>query len=148
MGGKTPVAPPEASGKKTPPGAIPADPIGHEPLSWHFNEIEFEGSWGWAKVSPADVPQLHNQLLDYERESLYALKQKQRARVIPLSDVCDEAQTQIKKLKRDDSDLWELRLGVKKWRVWGTIRGSIFYAWWWDPEHTVCRVLPQGQQRA
>jgi hypothetical protein len=148
MGDRTPVIPPLASGKKTPPGAIPADADGHKALSWHFNEVEFGGMWGWSKLGPDDIAQLHCQLLDYERQTLYALKQKQRARVIPLSDICDQAQKLIKAVKRDDSDLWELRLGFKKWRVWGTIRGSIFYPWWWDPDHTVCQKLPKNQQRA
>jgi hypothetical protein len=139
----------EKPGKTKPPPSLGANPdaISHSPLSWHLAEVDFAGRWGWGKLDREHLADLHGKLLDYERLSLATLKRQHRARQIPTSDLCTAAQARLATIKRDDAELWELRLGHRKWRAWGAIRGSIFYFLWWDPEHTVCQSIPQGKAR-
>jgi hypothetical protein len=135
--------------KKQPSGGE-SDPVAilHQPLSWHLSEVDFAGKWGWHRLAADQLSNLHKQLLDYERETLAALKRQHRARLIPTADLCSEAQKRLLTTRRDDAELWELRLGYGRWRAWGIVRGSIFYFLWWDPEHTVCPELPKGKRRA
>jgi hypothetical protein len=136
------------SKKATPPGSVPdVEPLAKEPLSWQLSQIDFGGSWSWSKLDPGHVERLHKQLLDYERSSLATLKRQQRARQIPVEHLCLAARNRLLAIRRDDAELWELRLGHGKWRAWGTIQGSIFYLLWWDPEHTVCQELPKRMRR-
>jgi hypothetical protein len=108
----------------------------------------FHGKWGWNKLAPHETAPLHVKLLDYERETLASLKRQKRAREIPTEDLCPEARAYLETTRRDDNELWELRLGQGVWRVWGSIRGSIFYLLWWDPEHTVCKGTPSSVRRS
>jgi hypothetical protein len=136
-----------SGGKQPPPLGADPDAIAHEPLSWHLAQVDFAGQWSWAKLDSKHLSDLHKKLLDYERLTLATLKRQHRARQIPTADLCRAAQNRLAAIKRDDTELWELRLGHHKWRTWGAIRGSIFYFLWWDPEHTVCRQLPKGKPR-
>lgn len=127
-----------------------ADPsvVYERPLSWALVEAEVAGKWGWHKLAQDQLLNLYAKLLDYERASLHTLRRERRARQIPTEHLTDEAQRRLERKRRDDAEIWELRLGHEKWRVWGTIRGSIFYMLWWDPDHTVCRGMPQGVRRS
>lgn len=145
----------KSPGTKRPPRAKKQPSLGdadpsvayHRPLSWALVEAEVAGQWGWHKLAQDQLLFLYAKLLDYEKDSLAKLKRERRARQIPTEHLSEEAQRRLERRRRDDAEIWELRLGHQKWRVWGTIRGSVFFMLWWDPNHTVCRGMPQGVRR-
>lgn len=147
-GPKTPKvkAPPKVQ-KKPKVGDVDVAAARDRRLSWRLSGVDFHGPWGWNKLTDAELPQLHRQLLDYERETLAALRTGKRIQPIPAEDLCSEAQTRLIDQKRDDAELWELRLGYKKWRAWGVLTDAVFYFLWWDPEHTVCGPPQKGTAR-
>ena len=123
------------------------DAILHAPLAWQFSEVDLGGPWGWTSFVSTHLVDLHDKLLDYEQDTLKVMKDQNRAKQIKKEHLCLEAQARLRDRERDDSELWELRLGHKKWRVWGSIRGSSFFILWWDPDHTVCTAMPRGVRR-
>jgi hypothetical protein len=140
MGGQKPTIKEKPSGaKKAPSPTLKPERFAQHPLSWHLSGVDFGGEWSWANLDSAHLATLHEKLLDYEQTPLQQLKRQKRAAQIPTTDVTVKAQNRLKTIKRDDSQVWELRLGHEKWRVWGVIRETIFYFLWWDPDHTVCQ---------
>jgi hypothetical protein len=131
------------SRKEAKAGADPAS-FAREPLSWRMGLVDFEGKWGWRKLEDDDLSNLHDRFKSCEGESLAKLKHAKRATPIPTEQICPDAQKRLPQIGLGDRDqLWELRLGYKKWRAWGVIEGSTFYLVWWDPEHSVCGHPPK-----
>lgn len=120
----------------------------NSPLSWQLSEIDLAGKWGWNVLAREHLCKLMKCLREYERCSLGQMRKEQRAKPVPAEHLCSGAQERLRELQRADTELWELRLGHEKWRIWGAIRGSIFSPLWWDPSHSVCREhRPRKGQR-
>jgi hypothetical protein len=133
--------------KRPSTGGIDPDALADGSLSWRMSFVDFDGTWGWQALKPTDAQRLHRALLDYERQPLRTLRSQKRICPIPVSDICEEAQKRLEALGRDDvEELWELRLGVEKWRTWGTLVDLGYSFLWSDPDHTVCRGRPRGKR--
>jgi len=88
-------------------------------------------------------------IVEYEKTAFSKIERDKRAREIPTSDICPEAQERWPRLGLEEWDtVWELRLGYKKWRGWGVLDGPAFHMVWWDPDHTVCQTMPRDQRRS
>jgi len=107
-------------------------------LTWRMARVDFDGAWGWRSLGGAHHERLHTVLTEYETTQLHKLRYDNRLREIPLAQVCDEARARLEILGQPDLEsLWELRLGIDGWRVWGILDRSTFDLLWWDPDHTV-----------
>ena len=50
-----------------------------------------------------------------------------------------KARKRLQQIGQDDIDqLFSLRMGGNKPRIWGLRRGGCLRILWWDPEHKVC----------
>jgi hypothetical protein len=117
-------------------------------LTWRLTDVDLGGEWGWEKLLTDDLATLHNALVGLEAESLRDLRRGRHLRDIPCNHICAEAQRRLSEIARDDTEaVSEISPGIKKWRVWGIIRDDVFCLLWWDPEHTVCKGIPQGTPR-
>lgn len=100
--------------------------------------MDFEGTWGWAKLVSVDCERLHQELQAFEDETLAFLKQRRWLKLIPPQDMTQGAVRRLRELGRDDPEgLWQLHLAHDKWRVWGFLEEPLFYVLWWDPDHSV-----------
>jgi hypothetical protein len=114
-------------------------------LTWRMARVDFGGGWSWKELADDQLANLRRVLAEYETSDLHALRHDARIREIPVSDMCEEARARLVDLQQEDLDsLWELRLGIASWRVWGVLDRSTFDLLWWDPNHTVCT----GRDRA
>jgi hypothetical protein len=120
-------------------------PVPESPMSWRFEHLDLEGTWGWKTLQDADSKSLHRELVALEKFTRRKLQVEDKLIAIPSEDLCDEAQQRLIALKLEEwEELWQLVLrsgGRKKWRAWGRADGTHFYLLWWDPNHTVC---PRG----
>jgi hypothetical protein len=113
-------------------------------LTWRLARIDLDGDWSWIRLIPEHHHQLRAIFAEYEGTPLHVLRQNERIRNIPVRELNPEARARLEAIQQDDLDeLWELRLGVGDWRIWGILDRSRFDVLWWDPDHTVCR----GQDR-
>jgi hypothetical protein len=141
---------PKARNEPTPerrPRSKAALPAAAEPaMSWRFEHIDLDGTWGWTTLDQADAEALHRELVELERDTRRKLEVENKLNRIPCQDLCSEAQQRLIDRKHEQwEDLWQLVLrsgGRDKWRAWGRAEGDHFYLLWWDPQHTVCSHGP------
>lgn len=114
-------------------------------LTWRMARVDYDGGWGWRELADDQLVRLRTVLTEYETTALHKLRHDDRVKEIPVRDVCEEARDRLETLQQEDLEsIWELRLGVGDWRVWGILDRSTFDFLWWDPDHTVCT----GKDRA
>jgi hypothetical protein len=130
------------------PSAGGIDPAAgyHAPMSWGLRALDLDGPHGWRACDAEHLAQLQRQLVELEGETLAYLQRERRAKLIPVSDLRPPPQERLLELGLEFDELWELRL-LSKWRVWGTVEGSVFFVLWWDPEEDVCGPPPKGEFR-
>lgn len=133
--------------KRPTTGDIDPSTSGNTALVWRFARTDLSGEWGWSSLKPADVSRLHSIMSAFETSTPRRLRLDQKLRDIPPDDLCVEAQERLRQIEDDVEGLSELRLGHRKWRVWGFLSGSIFDVLWWDPHHSVCTQYPAGKRR-
>lgn len=150
MGVRQPGVRGEPKPRKEAKAGFDPDDFARKPLSWRMGLVDWGGNWGWAKLDDGHVANLHRQMKNCEGETLAELKHRKRAKPIPITQICREAQGRLPTIGLGDrSELWELRFGYGKWRAWGIVEGSTFNLVWWDPEHTVCKgaEMPKNARR-
>lgn len=146
--GKSPrFAKPPAPTKTPRTGSVDPKAFAGEPMFWALGRVDLHGRWGWRTLIDADLSELHRLLVGLEGSTPSKLKQQQKLRQIPTDQLCPDAQHRLVAIKREEFELWELRLGFRKWRVWGILVGSTFFFLWWDPDHTVYGDLPKSLRR-
>lgn len=117
-------------------------------MVWRLGRLDLGGPWGWGELDGEHLERLHTVMSEFEASTPRILRVGSKLRDIPPEDLCRGAQQRLLDIAEDDTiGLSELRLGHKKWRVWGFLTGSMFDVLWWDPEHTVCPELPKGMTR-
>jgi hypothetical protein len=117
-------------------------------MVWRLARVDLGGRWGWAQLVTGHVEKLHELMSIFEAETPRKLRGTNRMKDIPPEHLCRDAQKRLAEISQDDAaQLTELRFGHAKWRVWGVLNGSMFDVLWWDPDHTVCPVLPKDVRR-
>jgi hypothetical protein len=108
-------------------------------IVWRFSMLDLKGPWGWKDFSGAvHATQLSEKATGWESMKEGEFFGPGGNKLIPIGNLCAEAQRRLEELELDDHDgLWELRLSGKP-RLWGLRSGHVFYPLWWDPKHTVC----------
>ena len=139
-------APPEV--RKQPVHEVP-DPdevVKHEPLSWGFRFLDLGGDWGWRALDPAEAAELHKRLTeDIEGKHLFDLLRSRLIKRIPVEHLTLKARRRLNSTDLEEAEeLYEIRLGWGKRRVWGLMEKAVFCSLWWDPLETAC-VPPQGR---
>jgi hypothetical protein len=116
-------------------------------MSWGLARVDLWGQWGWLKLDPEHVSELHGELVDLEGETLHDLLKGEEIKDIPAKHLRRAARERLEHLGLEEHDtLWELRLKGKR-RAWGLVERSVFHFLWWDPEETACNPPPKRQRR-
>jgi hypothetical protein len=111
---------------------------------WHFSEGDTEGSWPLGDIDNAPI-NLRETLASFEKLNESEMGRGQ-CHHVEVTDLCQEAQTRLGALRKDDlTELYSMRLDGKK-RLWARrlreeVQGGycfLFYLLWWDPCHQVC----------
>lgn len=104
---------------------------------WCIEYLESDGPWNWkcldGQVFFSEIlPKVKNFEKMFWKDIL-----NRNSHEVNVSQISDEAQKRLSKLKLDDVDtLVSLRLTGKQ-RIWGIRVENIFKVLWWDPEHQV-----------
>jgi hypothetical protein len=102
-------------------------------ISWRFGMADTDGPWGWHSDERLLVD-LHVYLCAMEQQTW----PPNRAKQIPVANICHEAQQRLAERGLDDvDDLVEFRVTGAA-RIWGIRHGSVLAFLWWDPRHEVC----------
>ena len=103
------------------------------------------GAWGWRLLDPAEADELHRRLVkDVEGKTLFALDDKSTIKKIDVQHMTREAQERLKSTQLEEvEELYEIRLGWGKRRVWGLMERGVFCLLWWDPLETACGHPPK-----
>jgi hypothetical protein len=112
--------------------------------SWHFSILDWEGDWGWSKLSNTDFCTILRWMKDVEclswKEIQIQTVSRAKHHKMPIGELCRDAQKRLEELCQDDIDeVFSFRLDGKK-RLWGIVERGIFKILWWDPEHTIYPV--------
>ena len=109
---------------------------------WRFSEIDWDGEFGWSKVSINDsaqivIPKMH----DYESMTWAEFDGPSGSHPVGIDQLCKEAQDRLKEIKMTHVEaLFSVRITGPK-RVWGIKDVAILRVLWWDPDHQVCPSL-------
>jgi hypothetical protein len=144
---KKPLATAPVAPSKKPAAVRDPDIIKHQPISWGFGWVDFEGEHGWRTFDVSRIETLHDELTKFEGRTFFDLEQSKKIKDIPVEHLNRQPRERLKELRLDEVEvLWELRL-PKKWRAWGLVEKAIFYFLWWDEKETVCHAPPKGKKR-
>lgn len=126
----------------------PDEIVKHEPLTWGYRFLDLGGEWGWNKLNPAHVERLHRELLEVEGQTLHSLLCNEKVKDIPIVHMKREARERLLARGFEEAEiLYEIRVGYKKWRVWGLVERAVFLLLWWDEFETACHRVPKGAKR-
>lgn len=109
--------------------------------TWKFVEADVGGPWSCSDLPSKSVKCIAIRMSEYESFTWTDLSQNKRAHLIRVSEITKVARDRlINDLKRDDIDeLMSMRI-TKKSRLWGVMRGGVYYVLWWDPDHKIYRT--------
>jgi hypothetical protein len=126
-------------GQRVPSGKHPIIPLtethdGRIRIAWRLGDADRNGPYAWSNMS-SDVAA---QVLGFLGEKDKLGWGESRAKDIPTTQLCADAQRRLREIEKDDQDrLVEFRLsGIE--RIWGVRDGHICHVLWWDPDHQVC----------
>lgn len=118
------------------PGAGNSD----ERLCWRFTHVDNDGDWGFRNVDPQTLCEIMTHLRDFESMTLNAVfhnggepGKDYEVEQIPNQDALKRL---VEKNLADQTKISRLRLGGKP-RLYGFLRGNVFYVVFWDPEHDI-----------
>ena len=118
---------------------VSAPDIGSFPFCWRMNDVDWDGPWGWQKVTTVElirtiIPKLH----DYETMTWAQVDGPSGSHFVDFEQLCSEAQRRLSEIgKTEQAQLFSLRMTGPK-RIWGIRDVKILRLLWWDPEHSVC----------
>jgi hypothetical protein len=133
------MAAPPSGGKQ--PRALPTnrDEIMNRQIVWRFQDVDNEGSWGFAGLDGAGLVDLMAKLGHFEsmtvRELFY--KGEEPGKQYDVEGLPAPTLARLVELRRDDeTKLARLRL-TGPCRLYGFMREHVFHVLWWDPQHQV-----------
>lgn len=109
-------------------------------ISWRLGDADMNERWAWNAIDPARVAAVVAFLAEMDKLTWPEASRGHRGRckMIPTTEICEEAQRRLVAIGHDDEDsLAEFHLTGME-RIWGIRRGSICHILWWDPDHSVC----------
>ncbi|HEV7881458.1 hypothetical protein [Bradyrhizobium sp.] len=132
------------------PSKVPRDGqlaalIAAKNFCWRFDQIDWNGPFGWSKISASDlaqivIPKLH----DYESMTWAEMDGPSGSHTVDYDQLCKEAQDRLKELKMTHVEaLFSVRIAGAV-RVWGVKDIAILRVLWWDPDHQVCPSLKKN----
>jgi hypothetical protein len=124
-----------AAGKEPKIGIAPDGPT-HP--AWRLAHIDWDGPWCPSKCKEAGVRQILERLAKFESMSWVQIKSNTGSHTVGAENIIKKARQRLTEQKLDEwaDHLTSLRMSGKE-RLWGFLRGGIFHALWWDPEHEV-----------
>ena len=107
-------------------------------FKWGVASAELDGKWGWEDV---EVKLLFfdiiSKLQNFETMN-WSSVEATGSHFVSFDQLCDDAQTRLTELQKEDiSELFSLRLTGKR-RIWGHRDRACLNLLWWDPKHEVC----------
>lgn len=111
--------------------------------SWRLAKIDMDGQWGFDKC--CELIFIHEKLKNFESMTWAEIEGKKGKRgakhnkLIPVCNICREAQNRLTDLQLEYDMIYSLHLAGLK-RLWGIRDSEILSILWWDPEHTVYPV--------
>jgi hypothetical protein len=148
--GKKPQTAAQPGPGKRPVQAVPDpnDVVKDQPLTWGHRFLDLSGDWSWRKLDAAHAEKLHCILVGVEGKTLHSLLRSKKIKDIPVEHMKEKAKERLLQMGLEEAEvLYEIRLGHKKWRIWGLVEGSVFLLLWWDEFETACHRVPKGQKR-
>lgn len=122
-----------------------AEPSGNQSrpkFSFEYADRVHRGQWWWP--SSDGLEEVVNFLCDISKSSWEEIRLqrtgsgRQRHHQQQIESIAPEGIKLISALGLDErfDELFRFRIGYEK-RLWGFLRGDIFYILWWDPDHKV-----------
>jgi hypothetical protein len=116
---------------------------GH-PLAWRFSHADKGGPFAWNVQPHEKFHEVLHKLFEFEGKNWSEITLG-GSHSIPIDKICNEAQTRLVEIERDDLDeLLSLRLSGDN-RVWCVKTGHLIRPLWWDEKHG---VYPVAKDRA
>jgi hypothetical protein len=134
---KCPVAVEKPAKKRAPRHAPDGENSDSKPPIWRFNHVDFDGPFGWSKLSLDQLKELQRSM-----SSMEAMTWQDIARTeshFLTHGISKEAMTRLEEIGQDDAAdiLYSMRISGKR-RIIGIRVGREFSILWWDPDHQVC----------
>lgn len=110
----------------------PANPV------WRFSHMDWDGPWCPSKCEGAAVRKILERLSQFESMTWVQVKSGTGSHTVGAENIVKEARQRLTARKLDEwaDHLTSLRVCGAE-RLWGILRGGIFYALWWDPDHQI-----------
>jgi hypothetical protein len=108
-------------------------------LVWRFGQLDHDGDFGWHNLTLDCVQELERQLENFQSTPIHVLEKDKRLKFVEIGDMTPVAQVRLRIVAVGIGleGLTELRLGFKRWRIWGHFQDPQFSFLWWDPDHKV-----------
>lgn len=136
---KRPATAVDVSGEKRPvPG--PVGELDREArIVFGLQLLDHGGRWSWSGLAADEVKFIADHCKSWESMRAGEFMNVDGNTPIPFANLCDDAQERLREIDLGEHDgaFWHLR-PAGKLRIWGVLRGNIFYLVWWDPNHEVC----------
>lgn len=104
---------------------------------WKFSSIDWNGEWGWKKLSNEQWQSIIQKLQNFESMTWGEIEGT-HSHLVQISDCPNPlVQKRLNELQLDDyNELFSLRLSAKE-RIFGILFNNILKLLWYDPEHQV-----------
>ncbi|MCW4458205.1 hypothetical protein [Microbacterium sp. MPKO10] len=135
----TPVITPVSHGKNPVTLDIDQEEVLSRRLVWRFSDVDRDGEWDPAAVSPKQMADLLAKMANYESMKLREIfaSGSQHGKKYVVDEMPPKVKKRLVDIERDDeTELVRLRCGSKP-RLYGFLREHIFHILWWDAEHKV-----------
>jgi len=108
---------------------------------WQFQRLDWEGPWGWHKISLEQWFGILKKLSDFERQTWGEIESgddQRRSHLIQVGECPNpEVSKRLQELKLEEFDeLFSLRLSGTE-RIYGMLEGRVLKILWYDPTHSV-----------
>jgi hypothetical protein len=108
-------------------------------LVWRFNQIDREGTWSPANITPPEIANLFDKMASFESMTLGEIfaPGSEHGKSYEVAGMPAHSQKRLQDLERDDeTEIVRLRCGGAP-RLYGFLREHVFHVLWWDPRHEV-----------
>jgi plasmid maintenance system killer protein len=104
---------------------------------WRLGKMDFDGPFGWNKISKTEILRVHQCLADLEKKTWDEIKGKLN-HSIKINQLSKKARKRLTEKQEEDIDrLFSIHV-TSKYRIIGILDRSYFHLLWWDPKHGVC----------
>lgn len=106
---------------------------------WRFGLVDWDGPFGWSRLDPAAVRDVHQKLTSYEGQRWGEIKgsRNNHCGSMEIDKLSPEARARLEEIRLDDTaHLFKLNCGGPA-RIWGIADRNMLQILWWDPEHKV-----------